>query len=346
MKPKLVFTVLAGLMVCLIFSTSQGANKFYYGGFHVESIYNKCSELKDSLRFNIVFGVDLNGYFNSLANASLQGVAEQEDLDSPTHWSSISHYALWEAEGLQGSYVNLQYASWGTLMNDPYASGGRAMKFSGPGTPGIIQWGPSYYQEPKLPGDTTTIRYTAEFRLKFLYSLYQPRGAMSGQPPTPVPVCSLMVVDRGTILKARTLYKNEFPTGGAYDTFTLGPYTVPNTDNRIEFKIHWFAIPEANDFRIDYVKVYDYYGNLLMSGFEDSKIIAYVSQPWVTTPIQGTGEPVVYRCYLRDQPRSIDCFEPDRYIDSLLRTVSGERVGMQAYNRISTPDKVFDAKSK
>jgi hypothetical protein len=328
MKPKLVFAVLAGLMICSISSTSQGADKFYYGGFHMECIYNKSSELKDSLRFNIVFGADLNGYINFLANASLQGVAEQGDVDSPTRLSSISHYTLWEAEGLQGSYVNLQYANWGTLVNDPSASGEKAMKFSGSGTPGIIQWGPSYEQEPKdIQG--YLISYTAEFRLKLLYSLYKPRGDMSWEPPTPVPVCSLMVVDRGTILKARTLYKNEFPTGGAYDTFTLGPYTVSNTDNQIEFKIYWFAIPEAEDFRIDYVKVYDYYGNLLMSGFEDSKIIAYVSQSWVTTPIQGTGEPVVYRWYMRDQPLSIDCYMPYAYIDNLLKTNSPRIPGAQ-----------------
>jgi hypothetical protein len=332
MKPKLVFTVLAGLMVCLIFSTSQGANKFYYGGFHVESIYNKCSELKDSLRFNIVFGVDLNGYFNSLANASLQGVAEQEDLDSPTRWSSISHYTLWEAEGLQGSYVNLHY-NGGTLVNDPSASGGKAWKFTRPIPPEtIIQTGPGYHQEL---GDTLhPIEYTAEFRLKFRYSLYQPRGALGGEPPTAV--CSLMVVEtlRDPILKATTLYKNQFPNGGGYQPFLLN-YTLPHdsvygTNNSIEFQIYWFGIPEAEEFRIDYVKVYDYYGNQLMTDTTVANMIkTYVSQSWVTTPIQGTGEPVVYRWYLRDQPLSIDCYMPYAYIDNLLKANSPHIPGAQ-----------------
>jgi hypothetical protein len=341
MKPKLVFTALAGLMICSIFSTSQGADKFYYGGCHVQALYPKCPELRDSLRFNMVFAVDLNqDNIHYPANAGLQAVAEQSDTRSPTYWSVLSHYTLWEAEGLQGSYVNLLY-NGGTLVNDDSASGGKAMKFSGSGLPRLIQWGPSYYQEL---GDTLhPIEYTAEFRLKFRYSLYQPRGAMSGQPPTPV--CSIMVVEtlRDTILKATTLYKNQFPNGGGYQPFLLSytlPYdTVYKSNNSIEFQIYWFAIPEAEEFRIDYVKVYDDNGRRLMNGEKDSDIIAYVSQAWVHTTIPATGETVVYRWYLRDQPPSVDCFAPYAYIDNLLRQVSTERVGMQASNRILKPRK-------
>ncbi|MGB2804507.1 MAG: FlgD immunoglobulin-like domain containing protein, partial [Candidatus Zixiibacteriota bacterium] len=46
-----------------------------------------------------------------------------------------------------------------------------------------------------------------------------------------------------------------------------------------------------------------------------------------------TGDTVVYRWYLRDEPSYIDLFEPSRYIDSLLREMSTERVGFQAFNK-------------
>jgi hypothetical protein len=325
MKPKWIFMVLAGLMICSIFSISHGANRFYFGSYGGE---DHASDLRDSLRFNIVRAMTPSIYIDSLASHGMRAIVLDGDTTSPSHWSWISHYTLWEAEGLQGSYVNLLY-NGGTVVNDPYASGGKARKFSRPSTPGIIQTGPSYYQEPG--GE-----YTAEFRLKLRYSLYQPRGAMSGEPPTAV--CSIMVVDalKDTILKARTLYKNEFPNGGGYKTFLLGPYTVPDV-NRIEFQIYWFAIPEAEDFRVDYVKVYDDNGRILMSGQKDQAIIAYVSQSWVTKPIQGTGEPVVYRWYMRDQPTSIDFYMPTRYIDNLLKDVSYERVGFQAFCRVDSP---------
>jgi hypothetical protein len=346
MKPKNIFRIMAVITILLIFSTSQGADKFYFGSYGGEE---QASDLKDSLKFNIVRTCcgDLAGDIDSLAKYGLRAIRLDFSDNSPSQWSWYSHYTMWEAEGLQGSYVNLLY-NGGTLVNDDSASGGKAMKFSGSGLPRLIQWGPSYYQEL---GDTLhPIEYTAEFRLKFRYSLYQPRGAMSGQPPTPV--CSIMVVEtlRDTILKATTLYKNQFPNGGGYQPFLLSytlPYdTVYKSNNSIEFQIYWFAIPEAEEFRIDYVKVYDDNGRRLMNGEKDSDIIAYVSQSWVTTPIQGTGEPVVYRWYMRDQPRYIDCFEPSRYIDGLLREVSTERVGTEAFYRISEPNKPYDHKIK
>lgn len=309
MKRKWIFRILTVVMVFSIFSISQGADKFYYGGFHVQDLSRKCPELRDSLRFNLVFGKKLNEYIDSLASASLQGVAEQEgDNNSPTHWSLVSHYTLWEAEGFPESNWNLQYDyDWGTVVDDPYASGGKAVKFSGPGWPEFIQWGPTYHQER---GDT--IYYTAEFRLKFLYALGQPT---KGPEPT---VCVIMVKDRGDILKEDTLYRSDFDMWGYYRTYPLGPYTVPPGLNEIQFQIYWFAIPQAVDFRVDYVKVYDYDGNQLMGGFEDSKIIAYVNQSWVHTTLPD-GDTVVYRWLLRDQPKYIDCYKPYAYIDSLLK---------------------------
>jgi len=331
MKSKNIFPIMAVITILLIFSTSQGADRFYFGSYGGEE---HASVLKDSLRFNIVRAMTPSIYIDSLASHGMRAIVLDGDTTSPSHWSWISHYTLWEAEGLQGSYVNLLY-NGGTLVNDPSASGGKAMKFSGPGTPGLIQSGPNYYQEPKdVSGQF--ISYTAEFLLK--YSLYQPRGAMAPGPPTPVPVCSIMVVDRGTILKKQTIYLSNFAGVAGYKPFPL-EYTVPDS-NEIQFQIYWFGI--AGGLSIDYVKVYDNNGKELLRGDHDAQIIAYVSQSWVTRPIQGTGEPVVYRWYMRDEPPTIDFYAPTRHIDSLLDSVSHERRGFQAFNKIAEPVQVHE----
>jgi hypothetical protein len=226
---------------------------------------------------------------------------------------------LWEAEGFPGSNKNLQYDyDWGTVVDDPYASGGKAIRFIGPGTPGLIQWGPSYEQERGAP----PIEYTAEFRLK--YVLFTPRGAMGGNPGDSL--CRIMVVNGGAILNSMKLSRNNFT--GAFQTFTLGNYTVPE-GNRIEFKIYWFG--KSGAFSIDYVKAYDYYGHYLIDlKSADQRIMDYVSQPWVHTPLPD-GDTVVYRWYLRDEPSLIDQYRPLAYIDSLLREVSPEREGFQFF---------------
>jgi hypothetical protein len=337
MKPKWIFMVLAGLMICSVFSTSQGAERFYYGTWG--TLYNRFSDVKDSLKFNIIVSDVNSSTVDSFRNHSLRVMAGNiGDENSPMNWASKSHYTLWEAEGLLGSWVNLQYADWGTLVNDGSASGGKAMRFSGPGTPGLIQWGPTYNQER---GDI--IYYTAEFRLKYL--LYTPRGAKAPGPPTPV--CRIMVVDteHHSILKDSTIYTRDFSGGGGgpYQIFRLVDYTVPE-NNRIEFQIEWFG--QMGSLYIDYVKVYDGNGSQLMSGLKDSVIKAYVSQSWVHTTIPATGETVVYRWYLRDEPPSIDYYMPYAHIDNLLKQVDKERVTTQAFNRISEPNKVFDGKMK
>jgi hypothetical protein len=327
MKTKWLLMILAVVMIWLISSISQGADKFYFGSYGgKEHAYM----LKDSLRFNIIQCLMEPSDIDFIANGSLRAIVHPATgEDHPTHWAWNSHYTLWEAEGFPESYVNLQYVSWGALVN--------AMKFSGPGTPGLIQTGPSYYQEGSLWGNA--IEYTAEFRLKFHYNLYTPPG-----PPTPV--CSLKVADRGTILKDTVLYKSDFPGSGngGYKTFKLIDYTVPDDwNNRIEFKIYWFAIPEAVNFYIDYVKVYDDNGQeLIDQRLHNQQIIAYVSQDWVTTPIQGTGEPAVYRWYGRDEPPSIDLYMPHVYIDSLLKEVNQERVLFQAFWRFENPDEAHE----
>jgi hypothetical protein len=326
MKLKLVFTVLAGLMICSIFSTSLGAERFYYGTWG--TFDHSFSEVKDSLRFNIIAGDVDSSTVDSFRVHSLRAIVGNWDENSPNKWATLSHYTLWETEGLLGSWVNLRY-NGGSLVNDPYASGGEAMSFSGSDT-GLIQWGPRYYQET---GDTLhPIQYTAEFRLKYLN--YSPRGPMASGPPTPL--CRLMVLDHNTVLMERLIYKTDFPMAGVYDTFQLANYTVPDT-NKIEFRIYRLNRPEP--LYVDYVKVYDDGGKNLMNGIWDSAIIAYVDSPWVHTTIPGTGDTVVYRWYMRDQPHSVDCFTPYVYIDSLLKQVSAERVGVQAFKRILKPRK-------
>jgi hypothetical protein len=331
MKPKLVFAVLAGLMICSIFSTSQGEDNFYYGSLHCLGHGTEyVAWQKDSLKFNIggSFNIDSSNV-DSFARYSMRAIPENEIQDiSPYYWSKYSHYTLWEAEGLDGSYYTLSYDG-GEPVNDPYASGGKAMKFSGPGEPGIIQWGPSYEQEPDHWGPS--IYYTAEFRLKYI--VFTPRGAMGGNPPDSV--CRIMVVDRETILTSMKLSQNNFT--GAYQTFKLENYTV-SQGNSIQFKIRWFGRP--GDFYVDYVKVYDDYGHRLIDlRLADQRIMNYVSQDWVHTTIPATGETVVYRWYMRDQPGYIDCFAPYAHIDTLLKQVSAERLGMQAFKRILKPRK-------
>jgi hypothetical protein len=324
MKAKWIFRIMAVIIICLISSNSQGADKFYYGGFHAQNLFRKCPELRDSLRFNIVHAGNLNqGNIDSLARDSLQAIPENEiEGVSPNYWSKYSHYTLWEAEGLQGSYYKLSY-NGGTLVDDTSASGGKAKRFSPFTGSRLIQWGPSYSQEPGL-----TQSYTAEFCLKFISAAQLPHPNKGAG--TLIPVCSLMVVDaaRDSILKHTTLYRRDF-AGGGYKTFKLADYTVLDT-NKIEFQIYLFEALDAVYFYVDYAKAYDVNGrDLIDRGRYDSTIIAYVSQDWVHTTIPGTGDTVVYRWYLRDQPHYIDCYTPYAYIDSLLRSVNAERVRFQ-----------------
>jgi hypothetical protein len=336
MKTKWIFGIVAVIMIWSMVSISPGADRFYYGTYYKceEDEYSEddfCAQ-KDSLGFNINLGHYVNdSTIHYWRDNGLRAIVANSGEATPTSWGRNSHYTVWEAEGLEGSYFKLSYDG-GTLVNDASASGGKAMCFSGPGTPGLIQWGPSYYQESELPRGTP-VYYTAEFRLKYL--LYTPRGSKGSDPPTPL--CSLKVVDivSHSILKDMVIYKGDFAVGGggSYQTFKLENYTVPG-GNRIEFQIYWFGI--AGGLYIDYVKVYDGFGWQLIEQEGHpvaEQIKAYVSQSWVHTTIPETGDTVVYRWYLRDEPQSIDLFATNRYIDSLLRVVSTERVGFQAFNR-------------
>jgi hypothetical protein len=331
MKRKWIFGILTVLMICLILSLSQGADKFYYGSWGGKP-ERDFPFIKDSLRFNIVVGDAHSSTIDSFVNHSLRAMVGNwgcgaTDQYSPYRQAGQSHYTMWEAEGLEGSYYKLRY-NGGTLVNDAFASGGKAMQFGGPAPPRLIQWGPTYSQEPK-DGAGYPIEYTAVFRLKYLLS--SPRGAMVPKPPADS-LCRIMVVDSGTVLNYMKIYKRDFPgMGGTYDTFTL-EYTVPN-GNQIEFQIYWFGNAVLY---VDYVKVYDDFGRQLIDDTTHlvaNQIKAYVNQSWVHTTIPETGDTVVYRWFLEDQPGYIDQLQPARYVDSLLRVVSSERVGFQAICR-------------
>ncbi len=334
MKANWIYIILSFLIGCSTFSICQGADRFYYGVYNGDP-QTEFGCIKDSLRCNITVSNDVDSNnINYWVTHSLRAiVSNSSDGNSPFTWSDSSHYTLWEKERYPTSYYQLQY-NGGTLVSDPNAHAGQAMKFSNITTPQTIQWGPSYYQEPTYESGRT-IDYTVEFRLKLsrLFSPPDPPAEKSGNPP--VPVCSLIVknIITGSILKAKTINRSDFPPSD-YQIFKIENYNVPDT-NRIDFQIYMFGTPAVAKFYVDYVKTYNRPGERLMTGAFDQEIINYVSQGWVGSRLSN-GDTVVYRWYLKDEPYSIDCFEPSRHIDSLLRRQSIERVGFQTFNQWGT----------
>ncbi len=330
MRPKLALMTAVAVIVSLAASNGRGSARFYYGGFHVQALPEKLQEMKDSLRFNLVFGLNVHYYIDTLANASLQVVAEQPDENtSPTFWSKNSRYTVWEAEGLPGSYYGFTYTG-GTLSSDPSASGGKAQVFTPyVDQPGVIQNGPDYYQEFQRSREDT-IEYTAVFRIKS--PTYNPRGISAGDDT----LCVLMVVGQDSLLAQRIVYASAFKNYFGYKEFNL---TYRATHSPTEFRIYW---PGRRVLGIDYVKVHDELGERLMSGFADSAIIAYVNQDWVKTTIPETGDTVIHRWYLKDEPSSIDCYAPYAYIDAILQDTVPYIPGAQFFANYGDTFKVHD----
>lgn len=330
MKAKRIFWILAVLIICPILSPSQGSDRFYYGtyGGFPESDF---SSISDSLKFNIVYNIvdtseiKQQEHMQYYVTYSLRGIfgGQLYDAYSPATWATKAHYTLWEAEGYPGSYYGLDYTD-GREVSDPSASGGKARVFERfRDLPGLVQTGPSYDQEPGPSGNP--IYYTAEFRLKS--PDYNPRGRGVGPGE---PLCSLKVVGNGQTIAHKMVYESDFENFLGYKTFKIENYTVQNP---IEFQVYWFGNRMLG---VDYVKVSDENGRQLIDEPNHTvanNIKAYVDQDWVHTTIPETGDTVVYRWYLRDEPTYIDLFEPARYIDSLLRVVSAERVGFTAFNQ-------------
>ena len=333
-KNIIVAISLTGCLTCLM-TYSSAVDRFYYGAFEGDS-YNAAT-LRDSLKFNIVVvGMDSVGKILNLADNSLRAIVASNDSSSPTYWSVLSHYTLWEAEGYLNSNYNLRYYGKGTKVYDPGASGDTAMYFSDHSDSGLIQTGPYYDQECF---QDSIIKYTAEFRLR----------SSSGSPS--IPICSLMVVnvDRNNdtiILKTKTLNPDSFPSVDLYKTFKLD-YRLPLPPSPqyyqpVEFWIYWYG---NRPLYVDYVKVYDKLGWQLIDDSTHTvanRIKTYVSQPWVTYQVYGTSELVVYHWYMRDEPDFIDAYEPYHYINSLLETVSTERLGFQAFNFYTNQGEVHE----
>ena len=323
-KHLTVAILLIGCLIGLIPSISDAGNKFYYGTWPYWWLQPPgllLPTLKDSLHFNLIF-IDVSDQQtpDSLAGYGLQAVTFQWQGDSttPIHWTLYSYYSVWEAEGYPGSSYNLVYFG-GEEITDPEASGGKARHFSSSNADsGIVQRGPNYWEEPSVEG--MLINYSAEFRLKLV-----------GVFPDSVKISTLILYDSNQdyILAETTLTGVDFPNN-QYKIFTI-PYTLtfPTGVNygKMEFQIFWYGI---GDLYVDYIKVYNEKGIELMSGARDSAIVNYVSQPWVSTIIPSTGEPVVYGWYQRDEPALIDQYCPYAHVDSVLAQVNPERLGNQA----------------
>jgi hypothetical protein len=322
-KYQAVAILLIGCLIGSIPSISDAGDKFYYGTWTYKAIIPEYPVFRDSLYFNLVFA-DLysqpSAHVDSLAKYGLRavGFTWQGDTTTPIHWTLYSYYSVWEAEGYPGSGFNLIYLG-GEEINDGDASGGKARYFSSSNADsGLIQRGPNYWQEPTVEG--ILINYSAEFRLKFV-----------GVFPDSAKICNMILHDTNQdyILAETTLTAVDFPNN-QYKIFTI-PYTLtfPTGVNygKMEFQIFWYGI---GDLYVDYVKVYNEKGIELMSGARDSAIINYVSQPWVSTIIPSTGEPVVYGWYQRDEPSMIDQYWPYAHVDSVLAEAEPARLGNQA----------------
>jgi hypothetical protein len=311
MKAKLIMCILTVLIICWIFFISYGADRFYYGTSWVDP-ERDFPLVADSLYFNIVRANADSATIDSFANYSLRAlVSNPDDEYSPYKWASQSHYTLWEAEGYPGSYYGFTYAG-GSKVWDPYASGDTAMLFSvSEHDSGLIQTGPGYNQERKNPLGQD-IEYTAEFQLK----------SPDYSPPHDT-VCILMVVGKGGVLADSVIFSSQFTDSLLYEVFEIHYYA---TQDSIQFQIYWMG---NRTLYIDYVKAYDDNGwQLVDQGWHNQGIMDYVSEDWVHTTL-ANGDTVVYRWYLQNEPWYVDLLEPARYIDSLLREKSTERLGYQ-----------------
>ena len=322
MKANWIYIILSFLIGCSTFSISQGAGRFYYGTYSGHEGQN-FPFISDSLKFNIVYDSISIDNVQLYVNNSLRAIVSNHAEGTPAYYATYSHYTLWDPESYQESYFHLTPIGGDTVL-DASAYGGKAMYFNHPpDSAGFIQTGPGYDQE--LGSSSNPIQYTAEFRLKS--PLYFP-NVMSGKSGSgPVKLCRLMVVGNGQVLGDSTVYGREFNNFNGYKSYKI---TYHATQNHIEFKIYWYG---NRQLYVDYVKVYDYSGNRLMTGQVDQAIKDYVSQSWVHDYRLTNGDTVVYRWFLVDEPYYIDCFEPSRYIDSLLREKSTERVGFQVFNQ-------------
>ncbi|MGB7061263.1 MAG: hypothetical protein WBF13_02775, partial [Candidatus Zixiibacteriota bacterium] len=320
LKVAKVWMLLAVIFILAV--NSHPADEFYYGGFHAHGVFDLCPDLRDSLKFNLVFLMNLgSNNIHYLADNSLKAVAEQYDQNSsPTMWSVQSFYTMWEAEGFPESRKGFSY-NGGAQICDPEAHpypcsdpSWNAMRFDDPPDSGVVQTGPDYRQYSLGPNP-----YLVDFNLKFSGN----RSISTKQ------VCKIMVEADGSTIRESTLVVGDFPAGG-YKEFRL-QYTLPDF-RYTQFKIYWHGV---DTLFIDHVEVGNSNGYELMSGDHDQDIFEYVQQSWVDTS-------VVYRWYMRDQPGSIDCYMPYAHIDSLLKNNLPNIPGAQFYCNFSDTSEVHE----
>jgi hypothetical protein len=319
----------------LCIGSVQAAGTFHYGTSWVDPNREETDFpfLRDSLGFNIVRAYANSCTIDSFAKYSLSAmVSNCDDEYSPFKRASHSHYIVWEPERYPESNYQLEYEG-GTMVDDSHASGGKAMLFDPlrGDKPGTIQEGP-WYPQQYLDG-MHPIQYHARFRLKS--PLSNPRKSRGGSYPDSL-ICFLKVLGDSETLAKDTVYCSDFQYYLGYKDFEL---TYEASKNPIEYQIYWTG---NRLLYVDCVKVYDNNGWDLV---EDSthtapeQIQTYVDSAWVHTTFPSTDDTVVCRWYLQDEPWYIDVLEPARYIDSLLREVSPERVGYQIVNQYT--DDVF-----
>ncbi len=319
----------------LCIGSVQAAGTFYYGTSWVDPNREETDFpfLRDSLGFNIV-RTDANSCtIDSFVKYSLKAmVSNCGDEYSPFKWASHSHYIVWEPERYSESNYQLEYHG-GRLVSDASASCGQAMLFdaSRGDNPGTIQEGP-WYPQQYLDG-IHPLQYHARFRLKS--PLSNPRKSRGGSYPDSL-ICFLKVLGDSETLAKDTVYCSDFQYYLGYKDFEL---TYEASKNPIEYQIYWTG---NRLLYVDCVTVYDEDGwNLVEDSSQNvpEQIQAYVDSAWVHTTFPGTNDTVVYRWYVQDEPWYIDGLEPARYIDSLLREVSPERVGYQIVSQYT--DDVF-----
>ena len=91
MKTKLIFWILVLMMGCTVFSTIQGADRFYYGVYNGDP-QTEFGYIRDSLRFNIVCANNVNSQNISywVADSLRAIVSNSNDSYSPYTWADSS----------------------------------------------------------------------------------------------------------------------------------------------------------------------------------------------------------------------------------------------------------------
>ncbi len=252
----------------------------------------------------------------------------------PHNWSS---YLYGQVEEYLGA------TCWATYNSNPFPVDS-------------ILWGPNYTQEKKykLLYNTNPIRYTVRYRLALtntpqpadtvckLYVRYRCKRVENGQVTDTIEInfdsLYLTAADLpGDTFHVKSLsfdYPEEFrehsiPRG--YYPSMVSYYDDDDIYTGIEYCIKWYG---NGKLYVDYVEVFDDDNLPLSEGiwrqwlddpqFVSSRIETYLSN-------YSTGWENIKYWYVKDEPHSVDCYEPYRIIDSLVYAIANKRVMTQFY---------------